>query len=535
MHEIILYNGSIHTVDPQQPKAEALAIDHGSLTAVGSDHEILSLASNDTETLNLEGRSVTPGLIDAHVHFERLAATLIRTNLLDVPSLDEALRRVGQAAAGNEPDEWVHGYGWSSDAWPDPSSPSAADLDRVASHCPVLLDHKIFLHEAWVNNRALEIAGIDSQTPDPPGGKIQRDEHGNPTGILYEEAVTLVSKHLPPLSTPKLAGAMLEAQELCWRTGLVGIHDLDGAACFRALQYLHQGGSLGLRVVKNLPVDLMEHAIALGLESGFGDAFLRIGSVKIFADGALGTRSALLSAPYGDDPENHGITVTEKTLMTEQALRASESGLSLAIHAIGDRAAHDVLDVLELVRQQEASSGIPPQQLRHRIEHLQICAPADRERLTDLNVVASMNPVHVLSDRDVVDRILGERGQFTHAYRDALDTGAVVVFSSDAPFAPIDPWQGIMAAVLRRNPNSPPGAAWYPKQCLTLAEAIHGFTMAAAITTSQEQRQGSISPGKAADLTIFDKDIFALGPDSYAGVSIAGTIVDGEFKYRAFG
>ena len=534
MPEIILYNGSIHTVDPRQPGAEALAIDHGTLTAVGRDHEILSLATNDTETVNLDGRSVTPGLIDAHVHFERLAATLLRTNLLNMPSLDEALSRVGQDAAGNDPDQWVHGYGWSSDAWPDPSSPNAADLDRVAPHCPVLLDHKIFLHEAWVNSRALEIAGIDSQTPDPPGGKIQRDKHGHPTGILYEEAVTLVSRHLPPLSTPKLASAMLQAQEMCWRKGLVGLHDLDGEACFRALQYLHQQGSLGLRVVKNLPVELMEHAIALGLTSGFGDAFLRIGSVKIFADGALGTRSALLSAPYGDDPGNCGITVTEKALMAEQALRASENGLSLAIHAIGDRAAHDVLDILELVRKQESSRGVPPQQLRHRIEHLQICTPADRERLAPLNVVASMNPVHVLSDRDVVDHILGERGQITHAYRDVWDTGAVVVFSSDAPFAPIDPWQGIMAAVLRRRPGTRAGEAWYPKQCLTLAEATHGFTMAAAITTSQEQHQGSISAGKTADLTIFDRDIFALGPEDYQEVTVAGTVVGGEFKYRAF-
>jgi predicted amidohydrolase YtcJ len=324
------------------------------------------------------------------------------------------------------------------------------------------------------------------------------------------------------------------AQELCWQKGLTGLHDLDGETCFRGLQWLHQRGRLGLRVVKNLPVDLLDHAVALGLESGLGDAFLRIGSIKIFADGALGTRSALLFEPYGDDPGNCGITVTDKALMTEQALLASEKGLSLAIHAIGDRAAHDVLDVLEVVRQSEAERGVAPDRLRHRIEHLQICEPADMARLASLQAVASMNPVHVVSDRDTVDEILGKRGRFTHAYRDVLKTDALVVFSSDAPFAPIDPWQGIMAAVMRQAPEPPYDRAWYPEQCLTLAEAIHGFTLAAAITTGQEGQQGSISAGKYADLTIFDHDIFALVAEEYPEVTVVGTLVDGKFKYRAF-
>jgi predicted amidohydrolase YtcJ len=534
MTDLILHNGRFHTVDPKQPRAEAAAIDRGILVAVGLDSEILPLAKRGTEMVNLGGRSVTPGLIDAHVHFERLAASLIRTNLSGVPSLQKALQRVGRAAAGKSPDEWVHGYGWASDGWSDSATPTAADLDRVAAHCPVLLDHKIFLHEAWVNSRALEIAGITALTPDPPGGKIQRDEHGNPTGILFEEAVTLVSRHVPPLSIPKLAKAMLKAQEFCWQKGLVGLHDLDGAASFRALQWLHQQKKLGLRVVKNLPVDLLGHAKTLGLQSGFGDEWLRIGSIKIFADGALGTRSALMYAPYADDPDNCGIAVTDKERMTEQALQASEQGLSLAIHAIGDRAVHEVLDVLEAVRGAEARRGLRLQQLRHRIEHLQICLPADRERLAPLNVIASMNPVHVPFDADVVDRVLGERGRFTHAYRDILDTGAVVVFSSDAPFAPIDPWQGIMAAVLRQQPEPPFNRAWYPEQKLTLAEAIHGFTMAAAITSGQERRQGSVSVGKLADLTIFDRFLFALSPNLYPEVTVAGTIVNGQFKVRTF-
>ncbi|MCP4538064.1 MAG: amidohydrolase [Chloroflexi bacterium] len=534
MIDLILHNANIHTVDVKQPVAEAVAIGCGMIVAIGRNDDVLPLAQRDTEIVNLNGKSVTPGLVDAHVHFERLANTFIQTDLFKASLLTEAIQQVGEAATGKNSDEWVLGWGWDNEAWLDPSLPTAADLDRVVPHCPVFLDHRAFLHGAWVNSRALEIAGIDAQTPDPDGGKIQRDEGGNPTGVLFEQAVALVSKHIPPPSTAKLAEAMLQAQTHCWQKGLVGLHDFDGEACFKALQWIHQQGDLGMRVVKNIPVYLLEHVIAVGLHSGFGDDFLRVGGIKIFADGTLSTRLALMVAPYEGEPDNYGIATTDKALMKEQSSLASQHLLSLTIHAIGDQALHDVLDVLELVRQEEAQRGVSPRQLRHRIEHVQVYDPPDRERLAQLNVTALMNPIHVIFDMETVDQLWGERGRYTHAYRDMVATGAVVAFGSDAPFASIDPWQGIMAAVMRRWPNSPPDTAWYPEQQLTLAEAIHGFTLAAAIATNQEQRHGSVSVGKLADLTIFDRDIFALAPNSYPEVTVAGTIVNGEFKYRAF-
>jgi len=534
MTDLILHNANIHTVDAKRPLVEAVAVDRGIIVAVGSDNNVLPLAKEGTEIIDLNGKSVTPGLVDAHVHFERLANTFLQTDLLGASSLEEAVQRIGEAAADAEPGEWVRGWGWASEAWVDPSLPTAADLDRVAPHCPVFIDHRAFLHGAWVNSRALEISGVNAQTPDPEGGRIERDEQGNPIGVLSEQAVALVSRHIPPPDTAKLASAMFKAQEHCWQKGLVGLHDFDGEASFKALQWLHRQGSLGMRIVKNIPVYLLEHAIAVGLQSGFGDDFLRVGGIKIFADGTLGMRLAFMMEPYQDDPNNYGLATTDKALMKEQASLASEHGLSLTIHAIGDRAVHDVLDVLEAVREEEAQRGISPRQLRHRIEHVQVIHPADKERLAQLHVVASMNPIHVLSDMEAVDQLWGERGRYTHAYRDMMATGAVVAFGSDAPFITIDPWQGIMAAVMRRRPGSPPGTAWYPEQKLTLAEAIHGFTKATAITSGQEQRQGSVSVGKVADMTIFDRDIFALDPDSYPEVTVAGTIVNGEFKYRAF-
>ncbi len=531
MTDLILHNANVHTVDMKQPSVEAVAIERGIIVAVGCDDDILPLAEKDTEIVNLNSKGVTPGLIDSHVHFERLANTFLQTNLLGASSLAEAVQWIGEAAADKGPGEWVHGWGWTDEAWPDSSLPTAADLDRVARHCPVFIDHRAFLHGAWVNSRALEIAGINAQTPDPDGGKIQRDERGNPTGVLFEKAVTLVSKHIPPPGTAKLAEAMLRAQEHCWQKGLVGLHDFDGEVCFKALQWLHRRGNLGIRVVKNIPVYLLEHAVAVGLQSGFGDDFLRIGGIKIFADGTLSTRLAFMMEPYEDDSNNCGLATTDKELMKEQASLASEHSLSLTIHAIGDRAVHDVLDVLEAVRDEQIQRGISPQQLRHRIEHVQVYHPTDKERLAQLHVVASMNPIHVISDMEAVDRLWGERGRYTHAYRDMMATGAVVVFGSDAPFSSIDPWQGMMAAVMRRRPDSLPSTEWYPEQKLTLAEAIHGFTMAAAVASGQEQRQGSVSVGKLADMTIFDRDIFALDPDSYPETTVAGTIVNGKLGH----
>ncbi len=536
MTDLILHNAKIYTVDSKQPWVEAVAIDRGLIMAGGNNDQVLALAGPATQIIDLNGRSVTPGFIDAHLHFQKLALSLQWTNLFELPSFDQVLERVARDAANKGPNEWLRGWGWTRDIWPGQTLPTAADLDRVAPHGPVYLDHKAFGHGAWVNSRALQLAGIEASTPDPPGGKIQRDANGRPTGILFEEATKLVSKHIPPATETELIKSMRVAQEHCWRTGLTGFHDFDGRACFEALQTMRQNGDLGLRVVKNIPVYRMEYAIGVGLRSGFGDDWLRIGGVKIFADGALGTRSALMVEPYEGEPDNYGIATTDKEEMKELVSRASAHSFSLTIHAIGDKAIHDVLDVYEAVRVEEAARGEPPDRLRHIIEHVQLYHPADRQRLAKLNLIASMQPVHVNDDMQAADQFWGERSRYTHAWRDMLNTGATLAFGSDAPYAPVEPILGLVAAVTRRRPDGAPGPeGWYPQQRLTITEAVHAFTRAAAVASRQEARKGSVTPGKLADLTIFERDIFTIPHAELPEVKIAGTIVNGQFKYRAIG
>lgn len=532
---LILGNGRIYTQDPQQPTATAVVIRDNRIVAVGSDDDVKALPGPVAARVDLNGRCVTPGLVDAHVHFQHYALFRRRLHLDGAATIDEALQRIAGYAEKTAPDQWLLGRGWNQADWPGGAFPTAADLDRVAPQLPVYLNHKSG-HAAWANGRALRIAKIDRNTPDPPGGQIQRDASGQPTGIFFEEAADLVARHIPPSTETELVAAMRAAQEHCWSVGLTGIHDFDGRACFQALQRLHQNGELGLRVVKNIPVYRFEHAIGVGLRSGFGDDWLRIGGVKIFADGALGPRTAAMLEPYEGEPDNRGITVTDKEEMMAIALHASRNSLSVTVHATGDHANHEVLDVYEALRRDEQERSLAPaSRLRHRIEHVQILHPDDLARLAQLDVIASMQPIHATSDMEMAGRHWGERARTSYAWRSLHDTGALLVFGSDAPVEPIEPLLGIHAAVSRRRADGAPGPnGWYPEQRLTMAETLHAFTTAAAVTAGQEARLGSISPGKLADLTIFDQDIFTVAAAELPAVTIAGTVVDGRFRYRAF-
>ena len=534
---IVMTNGRIHTMDPANPLVTAVAIRGNKILAVGSDEGMKALLAPGGEWIDLRGRAVTPGLVDAHVHFQWFSLGLQQVNLDGTRSLREALQRIQtRLATEHRPlktETWLRGRGWRIDDWPEKAFPTAAQLDAVAPDRPAFFNDKSG-HAAWVNSRALRLAGITDETPDPPGGRIQRDANGRATGILFEDAMELARRRIPRPTPAQIAAAMKEAQEYCWEAGLTGIHDFDGRDSFLALQMLKEQGELGLRVVKNVPVYRLEHAVGVGLRSGFGDDWLRIGGVKIFADGALGPRTAAMIEPYSDDPTNTGIVVTDKEEMMEKASAAAANGLSVTIHAIGDRANHDVLDVYEAVRQEE-KSRITHHALRHRIEHVQLLHPDDLNRLGELKIIASMQPTHATSDMEMAEAHWGDRAPYSYAWRAMLNSGALVVFGSDAPIEKIDPLPGIYAAVTRRRADGAPGPeGWHPEQKLTLDETIYAFTMAAALTSGQETRQGSITPGKLADLTVYGRDIFAIPPDELLDVEIAGTMVNGQFKYRTF-
>lgn len=531
--DLILTNGRIHTMDDARPVATALAVRMGRIAAVGADDDILALRDGRTEWIDLAGRCVTPGLVDAHVHFHGLALSLQNADLDGARSLDEALERIRLFAAG-EPGRgdgaWLLGRGWSQDAWPTRAFPTAAQLDAIVAGRPVFLSHKSG-HAAWVNTRALRLFGIDKMTPDPPGGQIQRDSEGQPTGILFEEAIALVADRIPRPSEVELLVAMRRAQLHCWERGLTGMHDFDGRDCFRALQALHLAGDLGLRFVKNIPVYRLDHALGVGLRTGFGDDWLRIGGVKIFADGALGSRTAAMIAPYEGEPDNYGIVVTDKEDMLEKASAASAGGLSVTVHAIGDRANHDVLDVYAAVRDEEAKAGRA--RLRHRLEHVQVLHPTDVRRLAQLDVIASMQPIHATSDMEMADRYWGERARLSYAWRAVLDSGAALVFGSDAPVETVDPIAGIHAAVTRRRADGAPGPdGWYPEERLTASEALRAYTWAAAYTSGRLADLGSITAGKLADLTVIDRDLLGVAGDEIRDLQVAATIAGGEFRYR---
>lgn len=550
---LVLTNGRFYTLDPLLPFATAIAIQDNKILAVGTDQEMTLLAGRSEEAVDLNGRSVTPGLVDAHVHFQGFSIARQRVNLMGSKSVDEALERIQQKVKSEQwsvnSEQWLQGRGWAQDEWVDRQFPTAVQLDAILTNQPACLRDKSG-HSAWVNSLALKIAGIDDKTADPPGGHVQRDENGRATGILFEAAIDLVARHIPEITLDELASMMQAAQEHCWQAGLTGIHDFDGRSCFQALQLLRQQGQLGLRVVKNIPIYRLEHAIGVGVRSGFGDEWIRIGGVKIFADGALGPRTAAMIAPYENEPANYGITVTDKEEMMAYASRASANGLSVTVHAIGDKANHDILDVYEAVRAEERRAKSEERNildhtsplavcssslLRHRIEHVQLLHPADLHRLGRLGIIASMQPIHATSDMVMADSYWGERARYSYAWRTMLESGATLVFGSDAPVEPIEPLLGIHAAVTRRRPDGTPGTkGWYPEQKLTMQETIHAFTMGAAITSSQEATQGSLTPGKLADLTIFDQDIFAISPDELLDIQIEGTIVNGRFCHRTF-
>ncbi len=541
----LLYNAHIHTLNPAQENASALLIDHGRIVAVGGDE----LLEARTERQDLGGRVVLPGLTDAHLHMQYYALGLQKIDC-ETATLDECLRRVAARVKTAKDGEWILGHGWNQNVWPDltppfghPSPeigrgegvkakwPHASHLDAVAAGHPVYLTAKS-LHAAWANSAALKLAGITASTPNPENGEIQRDEHGQPTGILLESAMDLVARAMPPAGPDALPNAIREAQPILWKMGLTGVHDFDRRDSFMALQQLHARGDLKLRVVKNLPVDDLDHAHALGLRSGFGDDWLRIGSVKAFMDGALGPRTAAMFQPYLNEPENRGILNMDGEHLLEIARHAADVGLSMTVHAIGDRANHEVLNAYEQLRRYERDRGLV--HLRHRIEHVQLLHPNDAARLAQLDVIASMQPIHAPSDEHIADRYWGERSALAYAWRTQLAHGARLAFGSDAPVESPNPFWGLHAAVTRRRADgSSAPEGWYPEQKLNMREAVEAYTVGAAYAAGMESRLGRLAEGFLADLIVLESDPFTCPPDDLLTMQSSATMVGGDWVWRS--
>ncbi|MBN2549581.1 MAG: amidohydrolase, partial [Anaerolineales bacterium] len=364
----LLYNAIIYTLDPHKPLASAMVIDGERILALGQVDQ-LRREYPRLEGQDLGGKVIIPGLTDAHLHMEYTSLGLRKVDC-ETSTRQECLRRVAERAQSAPPGEWVLGHGWNQNSWPE-SFGSAADLDAVAPDHPVYLTAKS-LHAAWANSLALRLAGLSAATPDPAGGRLGRDAHGQLDGILFESAMELVGAAVPEPSVEQVAQAIRQALPYLWSVGLTGVHDFDRRRSFAALQLLHQSGELRLRVLKSIPLEDLPLAAELGLRSGFGDDYLRIGQVKAFMDGALGPHTAAMFQPFLDEPDNRGMLFMDAEELYEHGKVAVENGLPLAVHAIGDRANHEVLEAFANLRQLERSRFPAQKPLRHRIEHVQL-------------------------------------------------------------------------------------------------------------------------------------------------------------------
>lgn len=521
----ILYNGIIHPQHRFRVRPSAVAVTGNRIAEVSHDLHALGRQFPGYDRIDLKGRAILPGFVDSHTHFYFWTISLETVHLDGTASFEEALKKISAFSGGRRADEWILGDGWSADRWNPYHLPTASELDAITGGRPAALFSKD-QHILWVNSAALKLAGITKNYPDPPGGKIDRDPMtGIPTGILretpgYFPVIKLISR----MDQKRVHAVWKTASQIAYSRGVTGFHSMDGPEGYEFFKSLNSSGKLGFRADYYFPVKMLGDLITRGIKSGDGDQTLRIGGVKIFADGSLGAQTALMKKPYRGSRENHGVEVTEVDAMTKSIEMASANGLACAIHAIGDQAVANVLTAFE--------NGNRAPNLRHRIEHLQIIAPSDRPRLKRLGLIASMQPSHCPSDRRLVADYWGTRGKDAYIFKTLLREGNPLTFGSDCPIEPLDPLAGIHAAV-NRNGIEERGGRFYPEQSLTIREAIAGFTSGPAYASGREDLSGKIAPGYQADMVILDRDPAALPPSKVTEAKVDGTIFDGEFVFRS--
>ena len=536
--DLILLNGNICTLDRQKPQAEAIAVKAGRITAVGENDAVDALAGQQTERIVLDGRLVIPGLMDSHFHFYDWAMGRQQLDLAQVNSLDELLDQVAQSAAKLPPEKWILGQGWNESDWPEHTMPRRDHLDAVAPAHPVAL-WRCDLHLVAVNSTALQLAGIDKTTPDPPDGVIEKDSMGHPTGILRELAPNLIKAVIPAPEADAVVAAMQDGITKLHTLGLTGLHDvrlmggLEGAPALKAWQLLNEKDKLDLRCWVSLAGERLEEAIALGLRTGLGDERLHIGHLKYFADGGMGARTAWMLESYLD--AEFGMPLGSMAELAKKISVAEKAGLAVIVHAIGDRANREVIDVLEEIiesRDQTNERSFMPSALSHRIEHAQMIRSEDIQRLAKLKVAVCVQPHNMILDINMIDESVGPLGRHTYAYKEMIDAGIPVLLSSDAPVCDPSPLVGVHAAVTRQRRDGTPAGGWYPEQRISVADALRGYTTMPAAFYGQTRNMGSLTPGKWADMIVLDRDIFQVDPMEIADTQVEMTVFDGRVVYQ---
>jgi len=524
-NETIFAGGTVLAGRAQQPQANwSVVVAGGRIVAVGPAEQIRA-AHGKARLVDVRGTTVLPGLTDAHGHLYGLGLSLDTVNVIGASSFDEVVAKVSDRAHRAAPGEWILGRGWDQNRWPGKQFPTAAALDAAVSDHPVWV-RRVDGHAGVANTAAMRASGVTSTTPDPDGGRIVRDASGNATGVFIDAAQSLIDSRVPPVSAEVRKARVLAAAQKLAQNGLTEIHDAGAEqATITAVQELIDEHRFPIRVYVMLTDEatLLDSWLARKPLIGYGDR-LTVRSIKMYADGALGSRGAAMLSPYSDDPTNRGLIVTKNEHMLAVARRARTAGYQVNTHAIGDRAVRNVIDVYE-------AAGAGPAD-RFRIEHLQIVAPDDFERVVRRGIIASMQPTHATSDMPWAEARVGpERIRGAYAWRTVLNEGGRLALGSDFPVEDVNPFFGIFSAVTRQDQAGAPAGGWYPEQKLTLAEAIRGFTADAAFASFEESSRGTIEPGKLADLTIVDGDLFAAPQSTLFSTRVRYTIVGGDTVY----
>jgi predicted amidohydrolase YtcJ len=528
--DLIITNAKIWTVDKTRPQAEALAVVGERIVAVGSATEVDAWHGPQTKILDAKGKLLLPGFNDAHVHFVDGGSGLDEVQLKDASSPEEFARRIGERAKATAKGDWVTGGNWDEQKWSPPHLPTKELIDPVTPSTPVWVNRNDG-HESLANSFTLRLANITAKTPDPPGGQIVRDAQGNPTGVLRDAAQSLVEKIRPPMTRTRRMRAIQQGLEHAASLGVTSAQDKNPPYDdVKAYAELAEKGELAVRMyVAPMETDWKDQA-KIGVRHAFGTPFLRMGAVKGYADGSLGSETAYFFDPYTDDPKSHGLLSEEMhppSAMLARLRGADAAGLQLCIHAIGDRGISMILDMFEQI---EKANG--KRDRRWRIEHAQHLAAKDFARFAQLGVIASVQPYHAIDDGRWAEKRIGpDRIKRTYAFRTFLDDGVRLAFGTDWPVAPLSPMWGIYAAVTRATLDGKNPDGWVPEQKISVAEAVEAYTLGSAYAEFQEKEKGSITVGKLADFVVLSDDIFKIPPEAVKNVKVQATYLGGRVVY----
>ena len=530
-HLVVYLHGRIYTNDPANPWAEAMAFRDGKIRCVGKiDYVLVECGGNDpsAETIHLHGKFVMPGFNDAHVHLGGAGADMLSVRLNGVTSIEEVQKRVADAVAHHKEGDWITGSGWDHTLWPDKKFPNKQQLDAVAPKNPVFLTH-VSGHVAVANSLALQHGEIKKDSPNPPGGMIERDADGVATGMLEEDsAMKLVADRIPDLKADQRRRGILMVLADAAKNGVTSAQDFSDWADYLVYMQLKEEGKLTLRITEWLPFQLPTNELLnMRAQGGTTDPWLRTGALKAFTDGALGSRTAALLAPYSDDPSTSGILTNDPEKLRVMAIERDKAGFQLNFHAIGDRANRVALDVFEAVAK---ANG--PRDRRDRVEHAQVLAPEDVPRFAQLHVIASMQPSHETSDmRWAGSRIGPDRAKGAYAWASLLKSGAHLAFGTDYDVEPLNPMRGLYACVTRELPEGGPAGGWEPQEKISLADCIRAYTSGSAYAQFEEGKKGELKAGEYADFIILSTDLTKIPPKDYTKTTVLLTVVDGRTVY----